>query len=90
MMCVFDSAVKIIDYVKLILVKKWVECKGIYVWSQSYKSELNNKFQCKNQFLNQKLQFLASSRTKHWSCNFNKVWFILYDFFKPYGSIFVG
>jgi hypothetical protein len=34
----------------------------VYVWLYSCKNELNKKFECKNQFLNQKLRFLASSR----------------------------
>jgi hypothetical protein len=36
--------------------------KLIYVWIYFCKSELNKKFESKNQFYNQKLQFLASSK----------------------------
>jgi len=37
----------------------------IYVRIHSYKSELNNKFKSKNQLLNQKLYFLASSKINY-------------------------
>jgi hypothetical protein len=53
---VFGCAVE-----ELILVKNNSESKVICVWIHSFKSELNYKFVCENQFLIQKLQILVSS-----------------------------
>jgi len=41
---------KWIDYIKLILTKIESKVNLFYVWIHSYKSELSNKFKCKNQF----------------------------------------
>jgi len=38
-----------------------VEGKVVYVWIHSYRSELNNKFECKNQLENQNSEATISS-----------------------------
>jgi hypothetical protein len=59
---IFGSVVKNIDFGWIDSDQNWVEDKVIYDWIYSYKSELNKNFEYKNQFSNQKLQFLASSK----------------------------
>lgn len=44
----FDSTISEIDFEWIEFGKNWVEDKKIYVWIHSRKSELKNKFKCKN------------------------------------------
>lgn len=57
---VFGYTEEKIDFKWIDFSKKWVECKVVYVLIYSRKIELNNKFQCKNHVLTQKLQILIS------------------------------
>lgn len=52
---------ELIDFVKLILIKNELNVKWFMFEYINNKSELNNKFQCKNHVQTQKLQILTSS-----------------------------